>query len=385
MAPIYITRYASLHGALKRLEDGTPVFTLSDADEKKLLQVPNELPKIASLFNRLDRVTQLGLAVTQSTLGKSSPSILGDSSMRTAVIVGSARGATALLEQSITDFYRGKNISSLTSPLTTAGGIASTIQYACGVNTVAIGTSMACASFFESLMIAQSLIATGRIDRALVVGTEAPLTPFTISQMKRLKLYSRDLQSEYPCRPFQSIIEKTNQLVLGEGAACFLLEGEKSLLQSKHQPIVSISGLGIAQELDTSLTGMDEEGVGFSSAMQQALHEANIDAPELVVAHAPGTVVGDSAEQTALEVFSNRPLIFSTKFYTGHTFGASAALSLAAGIEIATADTSQISPLSRVQFDGFLRARGNSGKTINNFIINAAGFGGVVMSAVFSQ
>ena len=39
------------------------------------------------------------------------------------------------------------------------------------------------------------------VDKFLVGGSEAPLTPFTIAQMKAMKIYAKDVQ-EFPCRAF---------------------------------------------------------------------------------------------------------------------------------------------------------------------------------------
>ena len=59
-------------------------------------------------------------------------------------------------------------------------------------------------------------------DAFLVGGTEAALTPFTIAQMKALKLYSNS-RHRMACESMR-FQKKENTMVLGEGAAVAFLE-----------------------------------------------------------------------------------------------------------------------------------------------------------------
>jgi 3-oxoacyl-(acyl-carrier-protein) synthase len=77
------------------------------------------------------------------------------------------------------------------------------------------------------------------VDKFLVGGSEAPLTPFTIAQMQALKIYSKE-ENEYKCQAFD--LHKTkNTMVLGEGAAMICLEID----QSKNA-LAYIEGIGYA-------------------------------------------------------------------------------------------------------------------------------------------
>lgn len=381
---IYITKYGGYHGAAASLDDGTPVFRLSHTAEEHITARLTNLSKRSGTITTLDRVSKLALASALHTCKDESLPL------NCAVIAASARGATNTLEQAIHTFHTEHRVAPLTSPLTTAGGIASTIArmlHKTKSNPITIGTSMACASFFEALLIAQSLLLAKKVSRAIVVGAEAPLTPFTIAQMKALKIYSPYQADTNPCRPFSCITEHKNSLVLGEGAGCFLLETEESLEETQHTPVAQLDGIGFSQELTSTLTGMTDEGTGYLAAMKQALTEASITRPDLIIAHAAGTVIGDGAEQRALTTLfaSEVPAVFSTKHETGHTFGASGALSALYALDCFNTQQLPQNPSGSFMQQTFHAYKTNSNRSIHSCLINASGFGGVTLSVVLSR
>lgn len=338
------------------LIDNTAVFKVSDSCEEKLenlLSIPS-----FNYLNDSDRVTKLAVTCSKYLLDN----FQGNSknlSEDLVVIACSARGATEYLEKTISDFKNNFDLHPRTSPNTTLGNIASSVASLFEAPPISFGTSMTCSSFMQGIFIANALIKSEQANRVLLVGVEAPLTLFTIAQMKALKIYSLRTDS-FPCRPFDEDLKHRNTLVLGEGCAAFLFESEKSLSSTESKVIASLNGLGMIQERNQSATGIDPEGKSLTQAMKNALDNNH---PDLLIAHAPGTNKGDLAEKNAIisllgeEFFSNN--VISTKHLTGHTFGASVGLSL--GIGLLTALSS------------------NGGK--KNFLVNGAGFGGVVGSS----
>jgi 3-oxoacyl-(acyl-carrier-protein) synthase len=218
----------------------------------------------------------------------------------------------------------------------------------------------------------------------VVIGAEAPLTAFTIAQMKALKIYSKYPFNDSPCRPFECISEHKNSLVLGEACGTFLIESEESISETKNIPIAELSGIGFSQELSSTLTGMNDEGIGYQTSMKQALYEAKIQRPDFIVAHGAGTIIGDSAEKKSLETLFNNevPPVFSTKHLTGHTFGASAAISLLFALEAFQQQTLPKSPFGVFMNESYKNYFALAHTSISSCIINASGFGGVSLSAV---
>jgi 3-oxoacyl-(acyl-carrier-protein) synthase len=115
--------------------------------------------------------------------------------------------------------------------------------------------------------------------------------------------------------------------------------------------------------------------------MHQALKDVNVP-PRVVVAHAPGTRKGDQSEWAAIQAvwlargWHALPYVFSTKHLTGHTYGASFALSLACALRMFA--TGQVPVL---EYPTYLPAVPATAKP-RAVLINAAGFGGQAVSAL---
>jgi 3-oxoacyl-(acyl-carrier-protein) synthase len=239
----------------------------------------------------------------------------------------------------------------------------------------------------------------GMTDKFLVGGSEAPLTDFTVAQMRALKIYSniderqpehdalrqaqRDnpvCQSEpvedlltknnYPCRAFD--LEKTqNTLILGEGAAVCCLE-----MGRKENALAYIEGIGYATEILEHNISISAEAICFQKSMQMALKEADLSEVDVIVMHAPGTKAGDVTEYKAIQkVFTDLPMLTTNKWKIGHTFGASGIL----GVEMA------ILMLQHQEFIGVPFAEvQNPRKKIRKVLVNAVGFGGNAVSVLLS-
>lgn len=159
-------------------------------------------------------------------------------------------------------------------------------------------------------------------NKFLVGGSEAALTPFTIAQMKAMKIYANE-DLKYPCRALD--MEKTrNSMILGEGAGIICLE---------HQPekaIAKISGIGYATEELKHSVSISSDAECLQKSMKMAIKDMPLAEIDAVVMHAPGTIKGDKAEVNAISaVFEeNLPGMTSNKWKIGHTFGASGILSM---------------------------------------------------------
>lgn len=131
-----------------------------------------------------------------------------------------------------------------------------------------------------------------------------------------------------PVGHVRALEHSSNTLVLGEGAGtAILLGGSVAYLPGDME----LLGIGWALEATPSATGISEDGRGFQRAMLGAL--AGLPAGRVldgVIMHAPGTSKGDEAELRAIEMVLGSVPLCSTKHLTGHTYGASGMISLAA-------------------------------------------------------
>ncbi|MDO6493072.1 beta-ketoacyl synthase N-terminal-like domain-containing protein, partial [Cellulophaga sp. 2_MG-2023] len=111
---------------------------------------------------------------------------------------GSSRGATALFEKYHTEFLEKDKASTLSSPTTTLGNISSWVAHDLQTQGPEISHSITCSTALHSLLNGVAWVKSGMANKFLVGGSEAPLTPFTIAQMKALKIYARGTEA-YPC------------------------------------------------------------------------------------------------------------------------------------------------------------------------------------------
>ncbi|RLA65604.1 MAG: beta-ketoacyl synthase [Epsilonproteobacteria bacterium] len=291
------------------------------------------------------------------------------------VNISSSRGATETFEKNHEDFLKFGKVSSHCSPTTTLGNISSWVAQDLKLKAISIENSMTCSSAFHALLNGISWIESGLVNHFIFGGSEAPLTPFTLAQMKALKIYRNDFDQHYPCKPFGS---DNSGMVLGEGSCVMSLEKMKSNM--KVHGIIESIGFGI--ENISSPTSISSDGVGLENSMKSAIEKMSTPKlPEVVITHAPGTRKGDSAELNAIKkVFPDLPILTSNKWLIGHTLGASAAFSLEYALYILKNNEYIDFPYKTI----FEKPKKNIEK-INKVLINATGFGGNCVSVVVTR
>ncbi len=329
------------------------------------LDLLETLRKARRAYRRLDPVVlQFLYAAEQATAGQ----LPGNTAL--GILVGSSRGATQTLEQSLATFYRTGKVPSATSPATTLGNLASWTAQHLAVNGPQLEFSITCSTAFHALLQAIPWLQSGRYYYFLAGGSEAPLTPFTFAQMQALRIYAPPAEVPYPSRPLDPSKEE-NGMVLGAGAAAFLLSS------NAVTPKAWLIGIGYGVEAIASPTGVSEQGIGFRQSMQEALRVSGLQTVDVVITHSPGTLQGDASELAALKaVFGARlPFLTTNKWKIGHTLGASGGLSLE--MALIMLEEGLAFPLPYVP-----QAPLTHPTTI---MINALGFGGNAISLIVSK
>lgn len=293
------------------------------------------------------------------------------------VNIGSSRGATTLFEQFHKEFLENQKVSTLASPTTTLGNISSWVGHDLKTNGPNISHSITCSTALHALLNGVAWLQSGMADKFLVGGSEAPLTPFTIAQMKALKIYtkgdaSKEAAKSYPCRALD-LDKKENTMVLGEAASVACLEKGND-----EKALAKIIGVGYATEPLTHNVSISTDATCFQDAMRMALNGLSVDSVDVVVMHAPGTVKGDLAEYKAIEkIFCNKvPFLTTNKWKVGHTFGASGMLSIEMAVLMLQKQKVISVPFAQKQ---------ESPKSIRTVLINAVGFGGNAVSILLSS
>ena len=288
--------------------------------------------------------------------------------------IGSSRGATDLFERHYKEYLDTGKAQTLASPTTTLGNISSWIAHDLQSAGPEISHSITCSTALHALLNGVAWLKSGMADKFLVGGSEAPLTDFTIAQMRALKIYSRINQTEEPWPNLAFDFEKTqNTMILGEGAGvCCIEAGEK------ENAIAYITGVGYATEILEHNISISAEADCFQKSMKMALKGTDLKEVDVIVMHAPGTIKGDLTELRAIEkVFGdNLPLLTTNKWKIGHTFGASGMLSLELALLMIQHDKFIDVPFSKAQ---------NLTKTIKKVMVNAVGFGGNAVSVLIEK
>ena len=250
--------------------------------------------------------------------------------------------------------------------------------------------SMACASSAAALGEALLALRSGRIDVALVGGSEAMLLPGVCAAWGALRVLSTKKASEsaeLACRPFSS---KRTGLVIGEGAAAFVLESPRHARARGARALAKLTGYGSTCDA-ASLVHPQLEGQ--VRAMRQALADSGLQAPQIghVNAHATGTDAGDVSEAQALhEVFGSVvPPVCATKATHGHLLGAAGAMEAAIAImslqnQIIPA-TPGCEPLD-ARCEGInLCSTPRQASDLNAVMSNSFAFGGSNVSLIFER
>ena len=254
---------------------------------------------------------------------------------RTGVAYGSCSGSIPAL----LDFYSmlmTKEVTGITSgtyiklmPQTTACNLS--VHFKTHGRLVPTGT--ACTSGSLALGNAAELIRWGVQDVMLAGGAEE----FSATQVAIFDtLYATSLRNEAPqATPAPYDVDRDG-LVIGDGAATFVLE-EYEHAKARGATILAELA-GFAETTDgTHVTNPNAETMSF--ALRDALADAGIDGSAIgyVNGHGTATKAGDIAETAATRAIFNRAVpISSIKSYTGHTLGACGAIEAALTVKSLT-------------------------------------------------
>tara|TARA_B110000977_G_C11037211_1_gene477532 strand:- start:58 stop:1221 length:1164 start_codon:yes stop_codon:yes gene_type:complete len=344
----------------------TPVGKLHAKEDELVKKLRKENPQ----YRRLDKTVLFSIIASRQAVKQAKWS----SEDTISVNLGSSRGATQLFEKYHKNFLENQNkrLNPVVSPTTTLGNIASWVAFDLGSKGASFSHSITCSTALHSLLNAAAWLRSGMANKFIAGGAEAPLSDFTIAQMRALRIYSEE-KGAFPSLPLEKN-KKTNSLVLGEAAAVFCLEKEQG-----QEKLATIQGLGFSTELIEHNVSLSTEAKCLQDSMQMALKDANLTTVDCIVVHAPGTLKGDQSEYKAIQnVFGQKlPHLISTKYTTGHTFGASGALSIELAILM-------IKHNRLINFPYDSLACGKS-KKVTNIMINATGFGGNAVSIILSK
>ncbi|RRQ50310.1 beta-ketoacyl synthase [Maribacter algicola] len=349
---------------------------------QNLQQKITDLKESDSKYQHLDHSVLYALFTARNAVHRAGWKSLERSDKNFGINIGSSRGATGLFEHFHEDYLKHNRTPSLTSPTTTLGNISSWVAHDLGTDGPEFSHSITCSTALHALLNGVAWIRSGMADKFLVGGSEAPLTPFTISQMKALKIYASSVDSEnsfvaersrsYPCRALD-LDKKRNTMVLGEGASVACLE--KGI---PHGALAVIEGIGYATELLEHNVSISADARCFQKSMAMALENTPKEEVDVIVMHAPGTLKGDISECNAIKkiFYNDLPFLTTNKWKIGHTFGASGMLNIEMAILMLRYQKAIQVPFYKNTAEP---------KNIKKVLVNAVGFGGNAVSVLLAK
>jgi 3-oxoacyl-(acyl-carrier-protein) synthase len=349
----------------------------------------------------LDRAVQLALIASAQALQDAA--LTGEQAMpnlqrqRTGVFCGVGMGGATVLDASYAKFFEtitkspGRNptvVHPLSVPRLMPNASAAAISMKYGLTGATNTYSIACSSSATAIGEAYRHIKHGYADLIVVVGTEAMLTPGSFIAWNALRVLAKPHSSGMAasCRPFS---QSRTGFVLGEGAACLVLESQASADKRGARRYAKIAGYGTTSDAQ-HLTAPSV--AGQTRAMQAALDEAQLQAQDIgyLNAHGTATDAGDVAEAASIgQVFgaaTEHLPVSSTKSMHGHVIGAGGALELMLSIQALnsgsippTAYLDDIDPQCRLRHVAITAQHGAPLKAVMS---NSFAFGGTNVSLI---
>jgi nodulation protein E len=278
-----------------------------------------------------DRSTQFALVATDEALAHAALDFTQKPELRArcGVILGTANGGETSRDLAFRTFYRdpAPQLDPLTVLRIMPSAPASHITIRHGLTGPAWMVSSACSSSNHAFAQALQCIRHGQADIVLAGGVEASLAPGFIKAWEAMRVLADDT-----CRPFSA---GRRGLVLGEGAAVFVLEAYEVAQQRGAYILAELAGAGITCDARDMVR---PDAIGAAAAMRAALNDALTPAysVDYINAHGTGTPANDVMETRAIrDVFgeqSSRLLVSSTKSVHGHLIGAAGAVELIAAV-----------------------------------------------------
>ena len=281
---------------------------------------------------KMDRYTHFSVCVADEALRDSGLDLDKEDRSRIGVVWGSGMGGLYSLEQEVMDFAVGDGqprFNPFMIPKAIPSIAAGQISIRFGLGGPSYSVSTACSSSSHAVASAFDQIRLGHADMLLTGGADADITPAGVGGFNSLHaLSTRNDDPQRASRPFS---KSRDGFVLGEGAACLVLEEYEHAKARGAKIYAEVMGVGMTSDA-YHMTAPDPEGKGAERVMRLALKDAGL-APEqvdFINTHGTSTPLGDVAELQAIQrVFGEHVYemnLDSTKSMTGHLIGATGAV-----------------------------------------------------------
>lgn len=281
---------------------------------------------------KMDRYAQFSVYVADEAIRDSQLDLDKENRDRVGVVWGSGMGGLQSLEQEVCTFAEGDGTPRFNPfmipkaiPSIAAGQIS--IRY--GLGGLSFSVSTACSSSSHAVASAFDQIRLGHADVLLTGGADADITVSGVGGFN--SLHALSTRNDSPATASRPFSKSRDGFVIGEGAACLILEEYEHAKARGAKIYAEIIGEGMTSDA-YHMTAPDPEGKGAERVMRLAIQDAGIepDMVDFINTHGTSTPLGDVTEIKAIQrVFGDHVYnmnLDSTKSMTGHLIGATGAV-----------------------------------------------------------
>ena len=254
---------------------------------------------------------------------------------RFSVLLGTGGGGLEFTERMYGHWFTGtaRKASVYTIPSSTHGNLSSELSMRFGLRGASHVLSTGCTSSTDALGYALMNIRTGRTERILVGGVDAPIAPGILAAFCLMRVVTPSWNDD-PARGSRPFSNDRDGFVPAEGSWMFVVEERNAALGRGARIYAEIAGYGATCEAFHRVR-LDESGEEPARAMALALEDAGTAVEEIdyVNLHGTSTDLNDRIETRAVHAaFGNsaaRLPCSSVKSMIGHPQGACGAAGVA--------------------------------------------------------
>lgn len=281
---------------------------------------------------KMDRFTQFSVCVADEALRDSGLDLEKEDRTRVGVIWGSGMGGLLTIEEQIIDFAKGDGVPRFNPfmiPKAIPSIAAGQISIRFGLGGLSFSVSTACSSSSHAVASAFDQLRLGHADILLTGGADADVTYSGVGGFSSMHALSTN--NEHPERASRPFSKSRDGFVLGEGAACLILEEYEHAKARGAKIYAEMVGEGMTSDA-YHMTAPDPDGKGAERVMRLAIKDAGLQPEDIdyINTHGTSTPLGDVTELKAIQrVFGNHVYdmnLDSTKSMTGHLIGAAGAV-----------------------------------------------------------
>ncbi len=349
---------------------------------------------------KCDRYSLLAIGAAKQAIEDAAMDLESEDKDRIGVIFAAGIGGIQTFEDEVLGYAKtkdtiGPKFNPFFIPKMIADIAAGHISMIYGFRGPNFATVSACASSTNAIADAFNYIRLGKANAIVTGGAEAAIAAPGVGGFNSMNaLSTRNDSPETASRPFSG---SRDGFVMGEGAACLVLEEMEHALARGAKIYAEVVGAGMSADA-YHLTASHPEGLGAILVMKNALEDAEMRPEDIdyINVHGTSTPVGDISEVKAIQkVFGEHAYklnISSTKSMTGHLLGAAGALEAIVSIKAVQEDIvpptiNHVEGDNDPEIDYNLNFTFNKAqkRTVNAALSNTFGFGGHNASVIVKK